>query len=131
MSTEKNLSHRVIQSLRGMHPVPVDNPRRAGTPDINYIEGWLELKYLPSWPKRAETKVKIRCWTKKQMIWHYLRTSSGGRSFVLLQVGRDHLLFDGGVAALCFNESTQEDMRRLAIKVWDKYPGDELCQYLR
>lgn len=128
--SEKLLSKNVVKWLKGMDPIPVDNPRRAGTPDINFIEGWLELKYLPKWPKRAATKVKIKSWTKKQMIWHNRRTSLGGRSFILLQVGNEYILFDGSTGIL-FNEMTQTTMKTFAIRVWDGYPGEKLCKYLQ
>lgn len=129
--SEKLLSKKVVKSLKGLHPVPVDNPRKAGTPDVNYIEGWLELKYLKTWPKRVATKVKVRHWTKQQKIWHYLRSSAGGKCFVLLQVGGEYLLFEGGTASLFLNEACQETMKQLAIKVWQQYPGEELCKFLK
>jgi hypothetical protein len=129
--SEALLSKKVLKSLLGLDPMPVDNPRKPGTPDINFIEGWLELKHLHHWPKRAKTKVKIKSWTKKQMIWHYTRTSLGGKSWVLLQVGTDYLLFSGYSAAVYFNESSQSKMRDLALVTWVGYPGEHLCKYLK
>lgn len=128
--SETLLSKKVLKSLRHLDPMPVDNPRRPGTPDINYIEGWLELKFLPKWPIRPETIVRLKSWTPKQRIWHFKRTKCGGKSFVLLQVGTDYLLFQGATAAFSLGKTSKEQMLFLAIHVWKQYPGD-LCEYLK
>lgn len=129
--SEANLSKRILKTLAHLDAIPVDNPRKPGTPDINYIEGWLELKYLPAWPKKPETIVRIPCWTNKQGIRHYMRTLKGGKSFVLLQVGTDYLLFEGGTAYMFFGELVESAMKKFAIATWTEYPGETLCKYLK
>ena len=129
--SEGKLSEKVLKTLSHLDAIPVDNPRRPGTPDVNYVEGWLELKYLPEWPKRDRTIVTIETWTPKQVIWHMKRSLAGGKTFLLVQVGGDYLLFEGGVASVFINKVTQQRMRELAIMVWSEYPGDRLCPYLK
>jgi hypothetical protein len=85
----------VIRALYALHAVPIENPLRAGIPDVAYINGWIELKYLKAWPKRPETPVRIHHFTKQQRIWLRRHCQLGGNSFLLIQCKREWLLFDG------------------------------------
>lgn len=70
----------------------------TGIPDLSYsgggVHGWIELKWLPAWPKRAETPVRIPHYTKEQKHFLLSRGRAGGRCWLLLRVGKEHLLFD-------------------------------------
>jgi hypothetical protein len=98
MSLETNMRDRVVAALRKLDAVSVENGVGAGTPDVNYVEGWLELKSLDEWPKRASTKVRIEHYTQGQRVWIYRRYMKGGVVYLLLKVANDWLLFDGGAA---------------------------------
>jgi hypothetical protein len=78
----------------GWDPISVENRVHVGTPDVNYIHGWLELKWLRAWPKRFETVVRIEHWTPEQKLWIERRWRAGGQVHVLLQCRRDWLLFE-------------------------------------
>lgn len=70
---------------------------RKGVADVNYIllkvEGWVELKFLPEWPKKAVTPVTFPHFEYEQVRWHEARHAAGGRAGVLAQVGREYLFF--------------------------------------
>lgn len=101
---------KVVEALVGLDAVAVENPVYPGTPDINFVEGWIELKILDAWPKRASTKVTIRCFTPQQRIWLHRRCRRGGRAFFLLKVDNDWLLFDGMTAAEQIGKLTKAEM---------------------
>jgi hypothetical protein len=69
----------------------------TGIPDVSYSmlhHGWIELKYLAAAPKKASTPMRIEHYTTDQRNWIMRHGSRGGLVFLLLQVGRDYLLFD-------------------------------------
>ena len=70
----------------------------VGVPDLSYsgnlVHGWVELKWLPAWPKRETTIVKIEHYTKEQKHFLLSRGRAGGRCWLLLRVNDEHLLFD-------------------------------------
>lgn len=99
MSREKEMRKRVVRALRPLHAISVENGCGVGTPDVNYADGWIELKVLEDWPARDDTVVRVDLFTKEQRMWHRARAASGGTTWVLLKVDRDWLLFEGRVAA--------------------------------
>ena len=129
--SEDKLKKRVIHAIRKIDPVLVDNPRKPGTPDVNYIEGWVELKYKEDWPKRAGTLVKFPKFYPQQRVWLVKRSLAGGKCFVLLQVKFMYLLYEGGYAAQHFDKMTKDEMIKNAVKVWDYFPEMELTECLR
>ena len=127
---EQDLSHKVIKALYPIDPIPVDNPKKPGTPDINYVEGWVELKYLKEWPKRASTLVKFPKFKPQQRVWLVKRSVRNGNCFMLLQVKHMYLLFEGGFAGQHFDRMTKDEMIKNALHVWDYFPGAELIKWL-
>jgi hypothetical protein len=112
---ESDMRQIVVKALAGLDAISVENPARPGTPDVNYVEGWIELKYLPSWPARATTPVKIKCFTPQQRVWLQRRCRRGGSAFFLVRVANDWLLFDGATAAKMIGVLTKEEMFGFAI----------------
>jgi hypothetical protein len=123
--SEKHMRSRVIQWLRTLNAIAVENPAQPGTPDVNYVEGWIELKKLHKWPKDGEGVVRVDHFTPQQRNWHLLRKRRGGRTHVLLQVADDWLLFDGGVAAMHLGRVSRRELERLALKHWQNGPRAE------
>ena len=128
---EADLQKNVMIALKALDPVPVDNPRRPGTPDVNYIEGWMELKFLHAFPKRADTVVKFPKFNPQQRVWLYKRASRGGKCYVLAQVSNLIFLFNGGFASQYLGKMTKTQMLNHAVKVWDKFPFTELEEVVR
>lgn len=114
---------KVVKALRSLHAVAIENTAGVGTPDINYVGGWIECKQLDNWPKRADSVVRLHHdLTVPQRIWLKRRRRAGGRAWVLLQVGRrDWLLFDGEVAADILGSVTKSQLFEQAA--WSSTTG--------
>ncbi len=106
-----------LLTVAGLDAVPVENPVGPGTPDVNYIEGWVELKQLRHWP-RTTGPVQIRHFRKGQRIWLRQRWEAGGNAWLLLRVRSDWLLFDGDVAARVVGLVPREELYRNARIAW-------------
>lgn len=103
--------------MKTLDAVSVENPVFPGTPDVNYIGGWIELKWLRDWPKR-DGEVAIRHFTPQQRSWLKRRWLRGGNVFLLLQVGNEWLLFDGNIAAEHVGRVPRQVLQSLARRHW-------------
>jgi hypothetical protein len=110
----------VMKAMRGLDPVRVENPCGPGTPDINYLHGWVEVKWLRHWPRGADTPVRVEKYTEVQRNWHRRRIRAGGVVWVILKVGRDWLLFKGDLAADHLGKLNRAQTLALAHAVWTK-----------
>lgn len=126
--SEANMWRTVRTALAGLDPVRVENPAMPGTPDVNYIEGWVELKQEDEWPKRESTPLRVPHFTPQQRVWLTRRVKSGGRAFMLIKVNRDWLLFRGDVAAKIVGHATRQQLIQLALRHW---PGKLIHEELR
>ena len=118
--SESGQRQRVIRALKPLHAIPVENPMRPGTPDVNYADGWIELKWLRRWPKRAETEVKIPHFTPWQRRWLEKRhaISKSGACWLILQVGREWMLFTGRDAAEYVGHLSRKGLYKVARARW-------------
>lgn len=125
------MRQNVVKALKSLDAVSVENPCRPGTPDVNYVEGWLELKWDSAWPIRPETNVAIDHYTPQQRLWSMRRWTRGGTVHLLLQVADDWLLFPGDVASKLVGNATRAELLDAATWVF-RGPGacDALCKYL-
>lgn len=92
---ESDIRKRVVAALRPLHAQAVENPINPGTPDVEFVGGWMEIKYLKSWPKRPTTKVTVQHFTPQQRIWIRDRVEKGGKVLLLLRVDDEWMLFSG------------------------------------
>ena len=93
----------------------IENGIAKGTPDVAWllrryprvdpVSGWLELKYEPAWPSSDARPVIIKKLRREQVDFAEGWSGAGGRSFFLLQVGRDYVLFGEPVARLIFDRA--------------------------
>lgn len=115
--SEVSMSKRVMRALKkeGLDPVRVENPVHPGTPDVNHIEGWIELKWVRAAPVNGGV-VKVDHFTPQQRNFLRRRCRHGGDAHLLLKVGQCWMLFKGDVAADIVGRS---DMRTL----WDRAFG--------
>jgi len=131
--SEQAMRQRVVKALRCLDAISVENPAYPGTPDLNYVEGWIECKWLRSWPKRDSTVVKLQHeLMKHQQVWLERRRRAGGQAWVFLQCGREWLLFDGAKAGQHIGSSTRAQLLEAADRVWTNgLVDEELVEYLR
>jgi hypothetical protein len=109
---------RVTKALRPLDAIAVENPARPGTPDVNFVEGWVELKWVRAWPKNETTIVPFKHFTPQQRVFHIRRRQAGGISWVLIQCRREWILLAGEVAALVVGQSTRQELFDHAHRTW-------------
>jgi hypothetical protein len=109
---------KVTGALKSLRAFAVENPCLPGTPDVAYIDGWLELKWLREWPKRDDSPVTIEHYTPQQRVFHIEHWRHGGAVFLLLQVRGTWLLFDGPTAARIVGRVTRAELHDAALVTW-------------
>lgn len=110
----------LVKKFTSLDMVPVENPCHVGTPDVNFINGWIELKWLRAWPKNEDTVIHIDHYTTEQKQWHYKRRRRNGNVWLLLQCRREWLLFESTMAAMYIGRTNKEDLTGYARKYWNK-----------
>ena len=115
--SEQALAGRIVKILKPLDAVRVENPCHPGTPDVNYIGGWIELKKVDKWPVREDTPLRLPHFTPQQKIWLDRRIRKGGEAYVLLQVSREYMLLRGDVAAKILGEATRDELCAAAVFV--------------
>lgn len=113
--SEADLQGKVLRQLWCYHGIPVENPKKLGTPDVAFIHGWIECKYLDQYPVRKGTIVRIEHFTGKQRLWLMKHSALGGNCFLWLQVGREHLIFGGWYAARHVGRVTANELKKNAL----------------
>jgi hypothetical protein len=104
----------LVSTYKDLHMKPIENTVGIGTPDVYYIEGWLELKILDEWPAKPGTIVKFKRYTQNQRLWLFDQWRLGGRSFLVLKVGQEWLVWTGMDAAPC-GLVTRSELESIAI----------------
>lgn len=111
----------VVEALNeaGLHAVSVENPCWPGTPDVNFVGGWIELKQEDHWPKRPATVVRLHHELgREQIIWHAKREAAGGKVWVIVHVERDWLLFRSADAARILGNAPRLVLLSAALRHW-------------
>lgn len=129
--SEKTMRKRIIRGLRPLHAFAVETPTAVGVPDINFAGGWMECKWAKAWPVREDTIFRCDHFTKAQRLWLTKRSAVGEQTWVMLQVGRNWLLFQGTVAAELLGTLTKNGLYLCAHAYWDNGLNDaELIECL-
>lgn len=117
--SEQGMRSKILQILRPLHGVAVENRVGPGTPDVNYREGWIELKWLRGWPKQATSVVPLDHFTTQQRLWLARRSRARGKAWLLVQCRREWLLFRGD--RLPSNVGvTRQELLALAERYWPR-----------
>lgn len=93
----------------------------TGIPDVSYStdhHGWIELKYLPKAPKRADTILKIDHYTAEQKNWLTRHGKRGGHCFLFMQVEATYMLF-GWESAREIGTVPLDAHKKMALAVWE------------
>lgn len=125
---EQQQRQKVVKALTkaGLDATSVENPAYPGTPDVQFIGGWMELKYLEDWPAKADTTVRIPHFSQQQRVWLLRRwvacqklNTNDYQAWLLIYVvsTKDWLLFDGKTAAtqVAKDGATKAKLFELAI----------------
>lgn len=118
--SESGQRSRVVRALRSLDALAIENPICPGTPDVNYIGGWLELKWLRSWPSRENTVVQLPHFTIQQRRWLRDRHALGGDAWLLLQCKAEWLLFTGRDAHDYVGNLTREGLYKVVRARWTR-----------
>lgn len=123
---------RGLLTLARMDPVSVENTAYPGTPDINFTGGWLELKCVQEFPKRAATVVDVPTFSPQQRVWLRRRWEAGGGAWMLLWLAGEWQLFNGSLAAERVGHEHLLGLQTLADMVFPGQPDPKfLASYLR
>ena len=89
----------------------------SGIPDVSYCllghAGWLELKQVAEWPKRATTPLRIDHLTLEQVLFleQWAAFPARGRAHGLFRVANDVLLLDAATVRCVFDRTiTRADL---------------------
>lgn len=116
---EQKWRKNLVKDLRAVHAIPVENPVKPGTPDVNFSDGWLELKVIEHWPAREDTVVHFDKLTQQQRIFARMRWQAGGSTWIFAKIGTDFLLFRGCDANL-LGTLTKEGLMGVTVRCWQK-----------
>ena len=123
MALEVSMRQHVVKSLRKLDAVPVENLVVPGTPDVEFIGGWIELKTEDDWPARPTTPLRLKRFEIEQRAWLRRRIRRGGRAWLLLRVKREWLLFRGDTAADILGDSPKALLIEAALRYWNVRPS--------
>lgn len=112
------MRRRVVKALRPLHAISIENGAGAGTPDVNYTGGWLELKSMAEWPSDPINVLEVPHFTAQQRLWLRKRHLAGGRVHMLLKVANDWLLIEGWHAAVHVGKSNRAMLIDVAERAW-------------
>jgi hypothetical protein len=115
---------RVVRALKPLDAMAVENGAQPGTPDVECILGWIELKSLDHWPKVGDRPVRCDHFRQLQRLWLTRRSRKGGPCWLLLRVKNEWLLLAGDVAASILGTSNKSTLVTAALKHWASTPTD-------
>lgn len=99
----------------------IETSTALGVPDVTYTipqgHGWIELKYLQAFPKRATTAVRLAHFTDAQKNWMRQRGRLADAVWLFVRVGNEFFLFDWRQALEC-ETWTAGEWRQQARGFW-------------
>jgi hypothetical protein len=89
---------RMIRELRDLDAVSIESTVGPGVPDVNYVDGWIEVKCIEAgrWKRAQGSDKPVRLnhpLSPEQIAWIKRRGKRGGRVFVAVRAGTDWLFF--------------------------------------
>lgn len=123
---EQRMWDAIKPNMAGLDARRIESTSTAsGIPDVNYVQGWIELKCLRGWPVREKTIVKVKHFTADQRAFLRVRWAAGGKTFLLLKVAKEWLLFTGPVAAKSIHYVNRQKLYEICVSRWTRLPRNE------
>jgi hypothetical protein len=117
--SESDMRRRVVKLLKPIGAFPVENPCLPGTPDINHWYGWIELKWVRSWPKRKNTIIRLTDFTLKQKRFLRNRWQGNQDAYLLVQINRtEWFLFKGNTVDPLGQNFNRKEFCNHAFQHW-------------
>jgi hypothetical protein len=116
----------------GLDPVRIENRVAIGTPDVEFIGGWAELKHADKWPVRGGPLRLPHPPSPAQLVWLLRRWTRGGAAWLILRVAREWFVFRAPDAFELWRDGRapkQDELRAVAAGAF-KSP-DEVAAFLR
>lgn len=124
----------LVRTLKPLDAISIETKIRAGVQDVNFAWGWIECKYLKTWPKTADTS-PVRFshgFMPAQIVRARKRAAAGGVSLLCAQVQKDWFFFQGEKMGPLFGNLTRPQMTEEAsIVFWGGLRQKELIEFLR
>lgn len=107
------------------HATRIESCVGMGIPDVSFgvsgINGWLELKYTPDWPKRDSTKVKLAL-RPEQKNWIQTRGALSGNVWVFWRISNTFFLLTWSTAiSLAEEGATSADLLKRCTRYWHRF----------
>jgi len=104
----------IADAIVALHPQPL----REGIPPPTLARvSWVEFKHEHGWPKRSTTQLKLKRFTREQLLFLESWARINGRACVLLQIDRDYLLFDARSLRRLFDGALRAEIEESAAMV--------------
>jgi hypothetical protein len=128
--SESGMRGNVIKNLKELDAVAIENPVYPGTPDVNYVDGWIELKWLRRWPVKVESVVQLDHYSPQQRLWIRRRSLARGRCFLLLQCKKEWLLFKHP-ETMEVGKLTKSQLIEKSVRYWTQGMTKQMVQELK
>jgi hypothetical protein len=94
----------------------------GGIPDVIFsmkgVRGFMELKYMKSFPKKENTPIRIRNLHNKQIEFLARHYNSAGKCYVFLQIENEYLLFSTFHIGFLKTGEPKQILIGMALKHW-------------
>ena len=105
----------------GFHMTRIESSAGNGVPDVSIgmqsTNAWMELKFIPAWPSRATTKVKLPL-RPEQLLWIKTRGKLSGDVWVFVRIYDTFYLLNHREAAEAVNGWTHDEWAENAHMFW-------------
>jgi hypothetical protein len=129
---ETDLNKRICAAIKDRDPRRCENTVDPGTPDIHYVNGWIEDKQV-RFPSTPGLIIKVDHYHSGQRGWQVRRRRAGGLCHVAIEDSRTGwcYVFDALDAAQHLGiDWTERDMRMFASYFSKRWDGRAFREWL-